>query len=82
MTRKKWTKLRRQKPHLFGVLPPFEKWNAHERKLMATVGKPRALATMTAYFLGHFHEQPKREWTNPDEYRLSQIIPYGPTPKP
>lgn len=53
MTRKKWNRLRRQRPELFGMLPPFEKWNADERRLMATVSKQRAITVMSAYALEH-----------------------------
>ena len=81
MTRRKWTKLRRQKPHLFGALPAFEKWNAHERKLMALVGTPRALSAMTAWWLSQLDAPMKIDWASDYRYRLEPIISYGPTPK-
>lgn len=47
MTRRKWTKLRRQRPELFRDLPPFEKWNEFERSLMRSVSKREAITVMT-----------------------------------
>lgn len=51
MTRRKWTKLRRQRPELFKALPPFEKWNDFDRHIMRDVSKSEALAVMTAWKL-------------------------------
>lgn len=51
MTRKKWNRLRRQRPVLFGFLPPWEKMNAYELALMRPVSKAEAITTMTTYLL-------------------------------
>lgn len=51
MTRKKWNKLRRQRPELFGWLPPFEKWNCLERRQMAKIGKAEAITRLTTWML-------------------------------
>lgn len=51
MTRRKWNRLRRQRPEPFKVLPPFENWNDFERDLMRKVSKAEALAVMTAWKL-------------------------------
>ena len=45
MTRRKWTKLRRQLPHLFAKLPAFEALTRTQVKSLRKVGKKEAIAT-------------------------------------
>jgi len=52
MTRRKWTRLRRQRPELFQCLPAYEAWTKKDRQIMAPVSKRQAIATVTAYRLG------------------------------
>jgi hypothetical protein len=51
MTRKKWTRLRRQRPELFGSMLPFEKWENWQHKFMRKVSKRSMVAEATANIL-------------------------------
>lgn len=53
MTRKKWNRLRRTRPELFSILPPWEKMKPHELEIMRPVSKSEAITAMTTWFLTH-----------------------------
>lgn len=55
MTRKKWNRLRRQRPELFdlggtpGKAWAWERLDAHDLKLLKTVSKAEVIAGLTAW---------------------------------
>jgi hypothetical protein len=51
MTRKKWNRLRRQRPELFKFLQPWETMSPSELAVMRPVSKSRVIAVMTAFVL-------------------------------
>lgn len=56
MTRKKWNRLRRRYPQLFGRLKPWEAMHHHERELMKSVTVKAAIARMHSLFISDFAE--------------------------
>lgn len=75
MTRKKWNRLRRTRPELFSKLPPWEKMNDCEKKLMKRVSVTQAVTRMHAVFISDYEE-----FTWPDYRCNPPLYDLFPTP--
>lgn len=82
MTRKKWNRLRRRYPQLFGRLKSWEAMAHHERELMKPVTVKAAIARMHSLFISdyaEFEDYPPHTFTwyafNPMADRPAQVVP-------
>jgi len=81
MTRKKWTKLKRGMPQLFGALPSWELMTPEERILMKPVSAKAAIARMHSLAMSSFAEfDHLPPYTNPNGWLLDCFSPTAPHP--